>query len=45
MLDSTVELMGDLLLSALPVVIGACIVGSVFAALRAVRSTHVRARR
>jgi len=36
MLESVVELMGGLLLSALMVLIGSCIVGSIVAALRAV---------
>jgi hypothetical protein len=36
MLESMVELMGGLLLSALMVLIGSCIVGSIVAALRAV---------
>jgi len=36
MLRSVVELMGDLLLSALMVLLGSCIVGSIVAALRAV---------
>jgi hypothetical protein len=36
MLESVVELMGGLLLSALMVLIGFCIVGSIVAALRAV---------
>jgi len=38
MLESVVELMGGLLLSALMVLIGSCIVGSIVAALRAVSS-------
>jgi len=38
MLESTIELLGDLLLSALTLVIGSCIVGSIVAALRAVSS-------
>jgi hypothetical protein len=33
---STIELLGDLLLSALTVLIGSCVVGSIVAALRAV---------
>lgn len=33
---STVELLGNLLLSALTLLIGSCIVGSIVAALRAV---------
>jgi hypothetical protein len=33
---STIELLGDLLLGALTLLIGSCIVGSVVAALRAV---------
>jgi hypothetical protein len=33
---STIELLGDLLLSALTLLIGACVVGSIVAALRAV---------
>jgi hypothetical protein len=37
MLESTVELLGGLSLSALIVLIGVCIVGSIIAALRAVR--------
>jgi len=37
MLESTVELLGGLLLSALILLVGACILGSIFAALRAVR--------
>jgi hypothetical protein len=36
MLESAVELLGDLLLSALALVMGSCIVGSIVAALRAV---------
>jgi hypothetical protein len=36
MLQSTIELLGDLLLSALTLLIGSCIVGSIVAALRAV---------
>jgi hypothetical protein len=36
MLESTIELLGDLLLSALTLLIGSCIVGSIVAALRAV---------
>jgi hypothetical protein len=36
MLESVVALMGGLLLSALMVLIGSCIVGSIVAALRAV---------
>ena len=36
MLESTVALLGALFLSALTLLIGACIVGSIFAALRAV---------
>jgi hypothetical protein len=38
MLESTIELLGDLLLSALTLLIGSCIVGSIVAALRAVSS-------
>ena len=38
MLESTIESLGDLLLSALTLVIGSCIVGSIVAALRAVSS-------
>jgi len=38
MLESTIELLGDLLLSALTLLIGSCIVGSIAAALRAVSS-------
>jgi hypothetical protein len=38
MLESVVVLMGGLLLSALMVLIGSCIVGSIVAALRAVSS-------
>jgi len=37
MLESVVELMGGLLLSALTLLTGSCIVGSIVAALRAVR--------
>jgi len=37
MLESTVELLGRLLLSALMLLVGACIFGSILAALRAVR--------
>ena len=33
---STIELLGDLLLSALALLIGSCVVGSIVAALRAV---------
>ena len=36
MLESIVELLGGLFLSALPLLIGSCIVGSIVAALRAV---------
>jgi hypothetical protein len=36
MLESTVELLGGLCLSALTLLIGFCIVGSIVAALRAV---------
>jgi hypothetical protein len=36
MLESAVELLGDLLLSALTLLIGFCIVGSIVAALRPV---------
>jgi len=36
MLESAIELLGDLLLSALALLIGFCIVGSIVAALRAV---------
>jgi len=36
MLESVVELLGGLLLSALTLLIGSCIVGSIVAALRAV---------
>jgi hypothetical protein len=36
MLESTVELLSDLCLSALTLLIGFCIVGSIVAALRAV---------
>ena len=36
MLESIVELLGGLLLSALPLVVGSCIVGSIVAAVRAV---------
>ena len=36
MLESVVELLGDLFLSALTLLIGSCIVGSIVAALRAV---------
>jgi hypothetical protein len=36
MLESTVELLGGLLLSALILLVGACILGSIVAALRAV---------
>jgi len=47
MLESAVELLGDLLLSALTLMIGSCIVGSIFAAVQAVRrgSTAVSTRR
>jgi len=37
MLESIVELLGGLLLSALILLVGACILGSIVAALRAVR--------
>jgi|HubBroStandDraft_2_1064218.scaffolds.fasta_scaffold2323745_2 hypothetical protein len=37
MLESTVELLGDLFLSALPLMVGSCVVGSIVVALRAVR--------
>lgn len=37
MVESTVELLGGLCLSALTLLIGFCIVGSIVAALRAVR--------
>ena len=37
MLQSTAELLGGILLSALIVLVGACILGSILAALRAVR--------
>jgi hypothetical protein len=37
MLESTVELLGGLCLIALILLIGVCIVGSILAALRAVR--------
>jgi hypothetical protein len=37
MLESTVELVGGLLLSALVLLVGACSLGSIFAGLRAVR--------
>lgn len=37
MLESTVEFLGGLLLSALILLVGACILGSIVAALRAVR--------
>jgi len=41
MLKSTVELLGGLFLSALALLIGSCIVGSIVAALRAVgRGSH-----
>ena len=33
---STIELLGDLLLSALTLLIGSCVVGSIVAALRSV---------
>jgi hypothetical protein len=36
MLESTIVLLGDLLLSALTLLIGSCVVGSIVAALRAV---------
>jgi hypothetical protein len=36
MLESIVELLGGLLLSLLPLLIGSCIMGSIVAALRAV---------
>jgi hypothetical protein len=36
MLESTVVLLGDLLLSALTLLIGSCVVGSIVAAVRAV---------
>jgi len=36
MLESTVELLGGLTLSALMLLVGACILGSILAALRAV---------
>ncbi len=36
MLESTVELLGGLLLSALTLLIGSCIVGSIVVAIRAV---------
>jgi len=36
MLESTVELLGGLLLSALTLLIGSCIVGSIIVAVRAV---------
>jgi hypothetical protein len=36
MLESTLELLGGLLLSTLILLVGACILGSIFAALRAV---------
>jgi hypothetical protein len=36
MLESAIELLGDLLLSALTLLIGFCIVGSIVAALRPV---------
>ena len=36
MLESTVELLGGLLLSAVMLLIGSCIVGSIVAAIRAV---------
>jgi hypothetical protein len=36
MLESIVEFLGGLLLSALPLLIGSCMVGSILAALRAV---------
>lgn len=36
MLESAIELLGDLLLSALTLLIGFCVVGPIVAALRAV---------
>ena len=47
MLESTVDLLGGLCLSALTLLIGSCIVGSIVAALRAVSrgSGTVSARR
>jgi hypothetical protein len=36
MLESTVELLGGLLLSAVMLLIGSCVVGSIIAAIRAV---------
>jgi len=47
MLESTVELLGGVFLSALTFLIGSCIVGSIVAALRAVsrRSVTVSTRR
>jgi len=47
MLESTVELLGGLFLSALTFVIGSCMVGSIVAALRSVSrgSTAVTTRR
>jgi hypothetical protein len=47
MLESVVELLGGLFLSALTLLIGSCIVGSIVAALRAVsrESATVNTRR
>jgi hypothetical protein len=45
MLESIVELLGGLLLIALPLLIGSCIVGSILAALRAVQSCELRRER
>ena len=36
MLESTIVLLGDLLLSAVTLLIGSCVVGSIVAAIRAV---------
>ena len=36
MLESTIVLLGDLLLSAVTLLIGSCVVGSIVAAVRAV---------
>jgi len=47
MLESTIVLLGDLLLSALTLLMGSCVVGSIVAAVRAVShgSTTASARR
>ena len=44
MLESTIELVGDLLLSALALLIGFCVFGSIIAALRAVSRGSATAR-